>query len=123
MFFFRVFTQYYLRHKIYYICGVKITTVLLSIFFLMITMFPCADEETGDTCGTEVHFHSQSEQNHSEEDVCPPFCICQCCHSSVTNLRLFNNRMISLSNPVHQTWYLGDLGKDIPDSLLQPPQV
>jgi hypothetical protein len=102
---------------------VKVKATFLSIFFLMLTMFPCVDEETVDICAAELHYHMQGSQERSDTDLCSPFCLCQCCNTSITTNHAFNNPLLSRNHLLHQTLYKDDLGRDIPDSLFQPPQA
>ena len=109
---------------IYYLCIVKIISALLTILFLGLLLFPCADEVIGETCGTEVHFHAQADQDHqSESDLCSPFCQCQCCQTHVAKHQIINLGSFTVHFVKAIFIYTDDLGKEIPDSLLQPPQA
>jgi hypothetical protein len=101
----------------------KIKATILSISFLMLTMFPCADNESVDVCAVEIHFHIQGNQGHADNDLCSPFCLCLCCNSNITTNHNINNPLLAVKQHVHQTFYSGVSGKDIPHSLLQPPQA
>lgn len=86
-------------------------------------MLPCADEVAGDVFSSEVHILIQGEQGHADTDLCSPFCLCQCCNTNIEPNHAFNQSLSTTYNKVHQTSYRGTPGKDIPYSILQPPQV
>lgn len=54
---------------------------------LALALVPCTDTgQEADVLSTEIsftaHSHSDSHDHHSnnsEDDTCPPFCICSCC--------------------------------------------
>ena len=102
----------------------KVISALLTILFLILLLFPFSDEVIGEVCGTEVHFHAQAEQdNQSEADLCSPFCQCQCCQTHVAKHQIIGVGSIAIHFSKAIINYTDDLGKDIPDSFLQPPQV
>ena len=101
----------------------KVTSAILAIFFFGIILFPCADEVAGDTYGTEVNFHSGDQDHQADADLCTPFCQCNCCQTLVANGQSYYNEIISFQGKDHQTYYIDDLGKDIPDPFLHPPQI
>jgi hypothetical protein len=101
----------------------KIKATILSISFLMLTMFPCTETESADVCGVEVHYHMQGNQGHSDTDLCSPFCLCLCCNTNITTNHNLNYALLAANQQVHKTIYRGISEKDILHSLLQPPQA
>lgn len=76
-----------LLHQFYttFVWIMKLTAFILSIFVLSMATVPCTDgEDQLSESISEGHlvkpFHQHSE---SSEDGCTPFCICQCCGTSV----------------------------------------
>ena len=106
-----------------YICSVKVTSAILSVFFLGLILFPCTDEVEGDNCGTEIHFHMGDQDHQADADLCTPFCHCNCCQTHVTSDHTYYKGIITLPVDDHQSNYIGDLGKDFLDPFLRPPQV
>jgi hypothetical protein len=86
-------------------------------------MLPCADEVSRDVCGSENHILIQGEQGHADADLCSPFCLCQCCNTNIASNHALKQSLSTAYNKVHQTIYRGTPGKDVPYSILQPPQV
>ena len=101
----------------------KVTSAILAVFFLGIILFPCADEVAGDKCGTEVHFHTGDQDPQADADLCTLFCQCNCCQTHFTSDQSYDKEIISFPGKDHQTFYIDDLGKDIPDPFLHPPQI
>ncbi len=67
-----------------YIVNVKYLTFILSLYFLTLSSFPCADVIEGLKSTKELHTE-QSEQNST--DGCAIFCICNCCGVVITSIR------------------------------------
>jgi len=100
---------------------VKAIATILSVLFLMLSMLPCADDEVNDNGLAEIHIQHQHE--HTDAELCSPFCQCLCCVTNVvTNYNLVNPSLL-VHQQLAQVIYFDILGKDIVDSLLHPPQV
>jgi hypothetical protein len=61
----------------------KITAGLLAIYMLTLVFMPCKD-----TCDSQQHhvittIESAQEHHEAENDICSPFCTCNCCASFV----------------------------------------
>lgn len=101
---------------------VKFSAVILSLFFLVLTFVPCADDEINlspESCQiAEGHL-----DNTGTTDMCPPFCECQCCSSQIitSNLASFEPVNFEISKLVDP--YKNKIHKDIFISFLQPPQI
>lgn len=99
-------------------------TIILSIFLLSLTLLPCDDMQTEDNCGTESHYHLTDNHDHdADADLCSPFCQCHCCHTHITAQQSppLSATLAFISEST--SGYIPNIGKDIADSLLQPPQV
>ena len=61
----------------------KILAGLLAFYMLALIFMPC-----NDTCDSKVHhgittIQSAQEHHEAENDICSPFCTCNCCATSV----------------------------------------
>lgn len=74
-----------------YICCVKMTSLILALYTLVLSLVPCSDDISiisgGDHSISSIEDHSHSHESETQ-DSCTPFCICQCCGSSI-NLPLY----------------------------------
>ena len=111
----------------YYLCYVKIVTLVFAAFLFYLAVYPCSDR---DTCVDEVRFGLalSENDNHShttnEEDFCTPFCICSCCAAQI-QLNLTDD--ITFTNPIHNTrvntLYRQSTTLNNSDSIWQPPKI
>ena len=64
----------------------KVFSIILAVIVASFSVLPCSDDMTSENCGTEIHFHagSSDHDDHSNTDLCSPFCNCCCCHTHVT---------------------------------------
>lgn len=102
----------------------KTPTAILAIFLLGLNLLPCADASAEDTCGTEVHFHtSTNQENETDADHCSPFCQCFCCHIQIANTQIDNlNSDFSIVS-IKRLFFIDNGDQEFYNSLLQPPQV
>jgi len=103
---------------------VKIFTVILSIYFLALNFAPCSDT-TSDSDDTQIEFSQTTDANHdhSDSDLCSPFCNCHCCHVHTINFGLvaFEPFQGPISNEILTSFQ--HHGKDFHTSLFQPPRA
>lgn len=67
--------------------AVKWLTLILSIYLLGLSLWPCADElliPDGQARQSMVSSATESEQSHHQHDACTPFCTCACCAVTIT---------------------------------------
>ncbi|WP_422348708.1 DUF6660 family protein [Flagellimonas sp.] len=101
----------------------KILTVILSCYFLVLNVFPCSDSEpVVNSENTEVHVDFDHGQHHGDCDQCTPFCQCHCCHSHTVDFGVFNFRTLVDFKPKSAFIYCVGLGTNFTLSLLQPPR-
>jgi hypothetical protein len=100
-------------------------SVLLAVYFTLISGIPCSDQ---DTCVDEgkgvvetsfyIAAHSQGEL-----DFCSPFCICNCCHTQINQPGYFYFQAqlpgYAELNSIFQQHSL----KFITQSIWQPPRL
>ncbi|TDO20824.1 DUF6660 family protein [Pedobacter duraquae] len=64
----------------------KLFTIILGIYFILVAIVPCQDNDgvlPTDSLETSVNIdHSRSDE--TGQDVCPPFCNCSCCSTPRT---------------------------------------
>jgi hypothetical protein len=63
---------------------VKILTSILSVYLLLLSVYPCADENScadKTDSGNSVFF---TANEHENAESCTPFCVCSCCQFSKT---------------------------------------
>jgi hypothetical protein len=89
---------------------------------------PCADMEVNSYVHTVTEF-SSNHDNHSHEkenDLCPPFCVCNCCSANV----LIYSSTISYDFPIiykviktKEPFYKSIFASNFTGSIWQPPQI
>lgn len=96
---------------------------------IALSCFPCADVKSQDSITHTLNEVVSSHENHShksENDLCPPFCICNCCGSLMlsyqpTNFFSFPLLSKSIITPLHT--YKSILSSSFYVSIWQPPQI
>ena len=85
---------------------------------------PCDDEI--DVDGTAEFHISDSSKEHSDnhqEDLCSPFCSCQCCHVDVVDLDLYPYELIlPISSKLHNSGVVNST-QEVNYSFLRPPRA
>ena len=85
---------------------------------------PCSDiAPSDDDVQIEISQTVDSEHDHNQSDLCPPFCHCHCCHVHTIAFGLMAFLPLQPAIPHEYFVHFDNLGKDIPHSLLQPPRV
>ena len=111
-----------LQDKLLTFAIVRFSAVILSLFFLVLTFVPCADD--GINLSTESGQIAEGHSDHNDAtEMCPPFCECQCCNSQIitSNLVTFEPVNFEVSKLVDS--YKNKIHQDIFISFLQPPQI
>jgi len=57
----------------------KFIAAIFSIYILLLTGVPCADEHFADADSTCVELPAQDDSHSDNADLCSPFCFCACC--------------------------------------------
>ncbi|WP_084273485.1 DUF6660 family protein [Maribacter antarcticus] len=101
----------------------KLFTVILSIYFLVLNLVPCGDTDNVDDDSQVVSIMDYDGDHDQDCELCSPFCQCHCCHVHTVDFGITNfvplQPAISKENFVHFDGH----GKDISHSLFQPPRV
>jgi hypothetical protein len=61
----------------------KFPAIILSVYILVLTAFPCADHHISDNSIASVEFLEQGTHHSGDVDLCSPFCFCTCCQTQV----------------------------------------
>ena len=68
----------------------RFTAFVFSIYIFALALMPCSDNadhsHNGDNQIAITQTHSDTAEHHA--DMCSPFCLCQCCQTSVVELSL-----------------------------------
>ena len=89
---------------------------------------PCADMEVNSSVHSAIEFASNHD-NHSHDkqnDLCSPFCACNCCgvqilsHFPIIN---FDFPLVSTVIETKQPFYKSILSSNFYGSIWQPPQI
>ncbi|WP_420378712.1 DUF6660 family protein [Gilvibacter sp.] len=64
----------------FYICIVKVFTIILSIYFLALNVVPCSDTGDMDSDSQTVSVIEFDGDHDDDCELCSPFCNCLCCH-------------------------------------------
>lgn len=106
---------------------VKPASILLSFILMVLSCLPCADA-ANDTARsqttTENHKH---EPNDHHNDLCSPFCICNCCGVQILSFTPVLSFVIELIpavfSPKPEIGYKSHLASMFSGSIWQPPQI
>lgn len=107
----------------------NILTQLLSLIFIAISMYPCADKyENVVSSLYEVSFQTATFQQHSEtkthQDACSPLCTCSCCAVSLTVAKATS--ILTFATPLISSkvnsFYQNDVDSLV-FSIWQPPKL
>lgn len=102
----------------------KLVALLLATYILALNLSPCEDGSfNDDSCNSEQVQGIDTDHNHGDFDLCSPFCTCHCCHVHATYSNLADLSIVSNDIATDIFLHFDSLGKDIPNSILQPPRV
>jgi Family of unknown function (DUF6660) len=102
----------------------KFLAFILSIYILALNFTPCEDSGTVDNnVNVEISQSGDIGDSHNILDLCSPFCQCHCCHIHATYFSLEDFTAPLQKIPTEIYLHFDSLGKDITNSILQPPRV
>ncbi len=97
---------------------------ILAIYIFALNLAPCEDFNVPDNdAKTEISQAINNNHEHQDSDVCSPFCICQCCHTTATYFQFSDIKPNVIHISTQDFFYLNGTEKDFTTSILQPPQV
>ncbi|MFI5171837.1 MAG: DUF6660 family protein [Chitinophagales bacterium] len=103
----------------------KIIFAILSIVILYLGSAPCADAFHTHKENIEVATNGNEHHQENHEDLCPPFCSCNCCGNSVSTSNAFYQANLKLLID-SELFYSKDVSQFISrnfSSIWQPPKI
>ena len=102
----------------------KLVAIILSIITLTLSAIPCDDEGVFGSEQLTSISQDSAHTNHSDMDLCSPFCFCVCCASIVLESNIQNCTLIS-ENPAKElsVSYIVSFSCNYLSQIYQPPQV
>ena len=106
----------------------KFLAFILSLYIFTLNLAPCADYEAGvfnNDIETEISQIVDNDHQHKDTDLdlCSPFCICQCCHTSTINFKFLDVNFNTSYIFTQDFFYQKGIEKDFTTSILQPPKA
>jgi len=101
----------------------RIIKVFFSFYMLLLTVLPCVDVHSAED-EMPATMEQAADRHEHDKDVCPPFCICSCCGTSVTNVFFFSAfsaifPVASQDFPVYHSPFI----PEVYFNIWQPPKV
>ena len=106
----------------------KFLNIILSIYLVALSCLPCADMEV-NSAGHSLVAHQLEQDSHShdkENDLCSPFCVCNCCGSQIVSffkVETVSFTVVSKSIKTQLPTYKSILTSNFYGSIWQPPQI
>ena len=108
----------------------KLVNFILSIYLVALSCLPCADMEVTSAAHKALEIasnHNEKSHNHDKEnDLCSPFCNCNCCGSQIVSyfkVITFNFSVVSKEITTQLTSYTSKFTSNFYGSIWQPPQI
>ncbi|MBA3649044.1 MAG: hypothetical protein H0W62_10920 [Chitinophagales bacterium] len=100
----------------------KFLALIFACFTLALSFAPCCDSNVGLANIPQTIQQSQ-EQHHQDNELCSPFCQCNCCHGFVVIAHFRTSNTLPAFTQKHFTLYTERFICGIPDSHWQPPRL
>ncbi|WP_319946481.1 DUF6660 family protein [Mangrovimonas aestuarii] len=101
----------------------KYLTFILSFYILALNFVPCGDAVV-DSNEVKIEMSNHGDDHdHSNADLCSPFCQCHCCHVHATHFDLVEYQVPNFDIPTNIFIHFNSEGKNFTRPLLQPPRV
>ncbi len=102
--------------------------VLFSIYMIFLSTMPCADVEVGSSAHSYSEHKTEKDQNTHDKhnDLCSPFCSCNCCGSQVLTYSqpmFFKVQSVAERIETQLPVYNSVLASNFFGSIWQPPQL
>ena len=108
----------------------KLLNYILSIYLIALSCLPCADMEVSSAAHKAVEISDnhdeKSHNNDKENDLCSPFCNCNCCGSQIVSyfkITTFSFTPITKSIKTQLPSYTSIVTSNFFGSIWQPPQI
>ncbi|WET03165.1 DUF6660 family protein [Flavobacterium sp. YJ01] len=105
----------------------KWIAIILSVYLMALSNMPCADMEVNSAMHKTAQFSSEENHSHDKEnDLCSPFCACNCCGAQVLSYQTpitfeFPQTDHLILSPLPS--YNSILASNFYGSIWQPPQL
>ena len=101
---------------------------ILSVYLVALSCLPCADIEVKglEHASSEVSANHENHSHDKENDLCPPFCACNCCGQQILNFSqeiTLEWRKVSLEITTQIPTYKSIPPSNFYGSIWQPPQI
>ena len=102
----------------------KLLVIILSIYSIALTALPCDDVNLNDQQFASISQGSDFD-NHTDIDLCSPFCSCTCCTISISEPTTHAENVIYPEFPNKElcTHYKTSFFNNYFSKIYQPPQV
>ncbi|PKB18014.1 DUF6660 family protein [Flavobacterium sp. 5] len=103
----------------------KFIHLILSIYIIALSCLPCTDVE--GNIGNKralITTHEKATSGH-QDDICSPFCICNCCHSFgfYKTADYLVSATIKINRESSKTEYSSVFLSNFYASIWQPPKI
>ncbi|MCH4830183.1 MULTISPECIES: DUF6660 family protein [Flavobacterium] len=108
----------------------RLLYIILSIYFLVLSGLPCLDMIEHDISMAKDLQSDQHSKNHShkeDDDLCSPFCVCNCCgiqvlvYQSIISYDLETFSIIKTENK--ESLYKSVFYTNFYNNIWQPPKI
>lgn len=105
----------------------KWIAIVMSIYLMALSNMPCADMEVNSAMHKTARFSSEENHSHDKDnDLCSPFCACNCCGAQVLSYQTspsfeFSSVYTKISIPLPS--YNSVFTSNFYGSIWQPPQI
>ncbi len=103
----------------------RFTAFVFSVYIFALALMPCGDsadhshESENQIAITQTH----NDPAEHQADMCSPFCLCQCCQTSVVKLSLAFIPNLSAEFISVKSNYTRNFQSGFPAGILQPPRA
>ncbi|MBP8849838.1 MAG: hypothetical protein KBG80_04705 [Breznakibacter sp.] len=101
---------------------VRVLALIFSLYILALTALPCVDVHK-DEAETKIELSDTAHNHHNENDLCSPFCTCDCCVSPVLHIYTSIQISINVIAPHIYQEYQSALNSALFVTIWQPPQL
>ncbi|MFN3752545.1 DUF6660 family protein [Flavobacterium sp.] len=106
----------------------KLVNYILSIYLVALSCLPCADIEVSSAAhkAAEIASNHDEHSHDKENDLCSPFCSCNCCGSQIVTYfktTIINCTVVSKGIKTQLPSYTSKFTSNFFGSIWQPPQI
>ncbi|MDZ7614743.1 MAG: DUF6660 family protein [Flavobacteriaceae bacterium] len=108
----------------------KLVTYIISIYLIALSCMPCVDMEVNSAEHKKNEItsnHNEKSSDHDKENnLCPPFCSCNCCGSQTVSyfkITSFSFLIVTKKIKTQLPSYTSKFASNFYGSIWQPPQI